>query len=168
MSTENFMMDTEWLRGRMRKFVGKRGEADLSTNALLSDLARNSEQILVHRANELLEGKNEHFAETHAEKLIERATKIAREKIHSAELAKCEAEAELTRYRDQVKSEIDIKIRKIEEQMERAASQLAAARCRAIAAEERANKAEATVRRLEDELQAQMKRARARLVRAAA
>jgi len=152
----------------MRKLIGKRGGADLSTNALLSDVARNSEQILVHRVNELLEGKNKHFAESHAEKLVERAIKIAREKVQSAELAKCAAEAELERYRDQVKSEIDIKIRKIEEQIEHAASQLAAAGWRAIAAEERANKAEATVRRLEEELQAQMMKARPRLVRTAA
>jgi len=68
--------------------------------------------------------------------------------VRSAELAKCAAEAELTRYRDEVKSQIDIKICAIEEQMERAASQLAAAEQRATAAEKRA-------RRLEKEMELQ-------------
>jgi len=170
MSTENFMqkIGSGWLRAGMQKFIGKSGGANSSTNALQSDVARNSEQILVHRVNELLEGKNKHFAKSAAEKLIEQAIKIAREKIQLAELAKCAAEAELTRYRDQVKSEIDIKLLEIEVRMQAVTSQLAAAGWRAIAAEERANKAEATVRRLEDELQAQTMRARPRLVRTAA
>jgi hypothetical protein len=49
-----------------------------------------------------------------------------------------------------------------------AASQLASAEQRARVAEERAIKAETSVRRLEDELQTQMMRARPRLVRIAA
>jgi hypothetical protein len=184
MATGNFMqkMGSGWLRASMQKFTGKNDGADLSTNALLSDVAKNSEQILLHRVNELLEGKNKHFAESDAEKLIEQAMKIAREKIQSAEFAKCAveaekcavetqkcaAEAELTRYRNQVKSEIDIKLLEIEVRMQAMTSQLAAAAWRAIAAGERANKAEATVRHLEDELQSQMMRAGPRLVRSAA
>jgi hypothetical protein len=162
------MIDKEWLRDCVRTFIGKRSEADLSTNALLSDLKKNSEKILALRVNELLAGKNKHFAESHADCLVEQATKIARQEVESAELAKCAAEAELKRYRDQVKAQIDTKIHQIEEQMERTASQLAAAEWRATAAEERANKGEATVRRLEDDLQTQMIRSRARLVRPAA
>jgi hypothetical protein len=173
MSTEDFMqkIDTEWLRDHMRKFIGKSSEADLSANALQSDLAKNSEQILALRVNELLDGKNKHFAETQAECIVEQAIeylKIAREKVDSAELARCAAEAELGRYRDQVKSQIGIKIRAIQEQMDLAASQLASAEQRARVAEERAIKAETSVRRLEDELQTQMMRARPRLVRIAA
>jgi hypothetical protein len=147
MLTENFMqqIDAKWLRDLMRNFIGKSSGADLSTNALLLDLAKNSEQILALRVNELLEGKNKHFAESHAKCLVEQAIeylKIAHEKVQSAELAKCAVEAELKRYRDQVMSQINIKIREIEEQMERATSQLAAAEQRATAAEERAIKAE--------------------------
>jgi hypothetical protein len=162
------MINMECLRDRLRKLVGKSSAADLSTNALLSDLAKASDQILAHRINELLGGKNKHFAESQAEKLVEQAIKVAGEKIESAELAKCAAEAELTRYRDEVKSRIDTKILEIELQIQQAASKLTAAESRAIAAEERANKAEAKVRRLEDELQAQITRTRARLVRNAA
>ena len=94
--------------------------------------------------------------------------KIADEKVQSAELARLTAEAELTRYRDQVKSELDIKIGEIEEKLEQAASQLAAAWRSATAAEERASKAEATNKRLEDELQAQMMRASTQMFPAAA
>jgi hypothetical protein len=153
MSTENFMIDTKWLRNCMRIFVGKSGGADLSTNALLSDLAKNSEQILTLRVNELFEGKNKHFAESHAECLVEQAiehVKVAREKVESTKLAKCAVEAELER------------------QIQQAACRMAAAERRATAAEERANKAEISVRRLEDELQRQTMRARPRLVRTAA
>jgi len=159
------MIAAEWLRA---KLAGKTGGTDPSTNTLLSDVARNSEQILVHRVNELLEGKNKHFAESDAEKLIERAIKIAREKIQSAELAKCAAEAELTRYRERVKSEIKIRLLEVEVRLQAGTSQLAAAGRRATAAEERANKAEATVRRLEHELQTLRMRTSARLVRTAA
>jgi len=162
---------TEWLQNRIRKFIRKGREADLSANALQLDLAKNSEQIIRLRVNEILEGKNGYFAESQAECLVEQAIenlKIAHEKVESAELAKCAAEAELERYRDQVKSQIESKIRQIEEQMECTASQLAAAEQRSTVAEERANKAEASVRRLQAELRTEMMRARPRLVRTAA
>jgi outer membrane murein-binding lipoprotein Lpp len=136
-------IDTEWLRDHMRNFIA-------------------------NGAGPNLPGTEHQF---HGEAIAEQAIeflKIADEKVRSAELAKCAAEAELKRYRDQVKDQIDTKIHQIEEQMERTASQLAAAEQRATAAEERANEAEATVRRLEDDLQAQMIRTRARLVRPAA
>lgn len=126
------MIGTKWLRAKLG------GEADPSTNPLRSDLARNSEQILAHRVNELLKGKNKHFARSHAEKFVEQAIRIAREKIQSAELAKRAAEAELTRHR-----------------------------WKATAAEQRANEAEATARRLDDELRA-LRMRRARLMRTAA
>jgi hypothetical protein len=157
----------DWLRDGLRKFIGKNNKANLSTNGLLLDLAKNSEQILALRVNELFDGKNVHFAESQAKCVVEQAieySKIAQEKVESAEIAKCAAEAELERYRDQVKSEIDIKIREIEKQMKQAALRLAAAEQWATAAEERANKAETEVRRLEDELQA----LRPRIVRTAA
>lgn len=158
------MIDMEWLRGRVRKFIGKSNEADFSTNTLLSDLAKNGEQILGIRINEVLRGKNKHFAEFHTEKLVEQAIKNTREKVRSAELAKCAAEAEITRYRDQ-KRQIDVQIREIEEKIER---QLAAAEWRATACEERANRAEEAVRRLEGELHNRTMRTRARVVRTAA
>jgi len=47
----------EWLRDRIRKFIGKRDGFDSSTNALMLDLARNSEQILAHRLNDIFDGK---------------------------------------------------------------------------------------------------------------
>jgi hypothetical protein len=147
---EKFMIGRGWLRDRMRKSIGKSAGANSSTSALMSDLARNSEQILVHRANEILKGKNEQFAASHAGKIVAQAIRIAREKIHSAEMAKCAAETEFNRYRDQAKRG------------------LAAAEWRANAAEERANKAETSVRRLEDELQTLRTRTRARLVLTAA
>jgi hypothetical protein len=173
MSTGNFMqeIDTGWLRGHMRNFIGK-SSGEVSKNPLLLEVAKNrNEESLALRVNEVLEGKNKHFAESHAEKLVEQAIeylKIADEKVQSAELARLTAEAELTRYRDQVKSELDIKIGEIEEKLEQAASQLAAAWRSATAAEERASKAEATNTRLEDELQAQMMRTSAQLFPAAA
>ena len=144
-------IDMEWLRERIRKFIGKGRGADLSTNALLFDIARNSEQILTHRMNDIFTGKNKHFADSSESGLVEEAIerlKIADEKVRSAESAKCLAEAELKRYRDEVKSQIDIKLCSIEEQIESAASQLAAAEQRATAAEERA-------RRLEKEMEFQ-------------
>jgi hypothetical protein len=141
-------IDMEWLRDRMRKFIGKSGGADLSTNALLSDLARNSEQILWLRVNDLVGRKNNHFAEAPAEGLAEQTIKIACEKTQSAELAKCATEAELER----VKGQIGTIIRQHAEQMEQAAFQLAATEQRATAAVERANKAEASLTRLQAEI----------------
>ena len=138
------MIGSEWLRA---KFTGNSGEADPSTNALLSDLAKNTEQVLAVRVNELLVGKSKDFPEAH-ESLVDHAIKTAREKVEVAELAKCAAEAEL----EQVKSGFKIKIRQIEEQMERAAFRLAAAEQRATAAEERANKAEASLKRLQAQI----------------
>jgi hypothetical protein len=147
---EKVMIGRGWLRDRMRKSIGKSAGANSFTNALLSDLAKNSEQILVHRVNEILKGKNKHFAASDAEKIVAQAIRIAREKIRSAEMAKCAGETELNRYRDQAKR------------------RLAAAEWRANAAEERANKAETSVRRLENELQTLRMRTRARLVLTAA
>lgn len=139
------MIDTEWLRA---KFVRKSDEANFSSNALLSDLAKNSEQILWLRVNDLVGRKDKHFAEAHNENLAEQTVKIACEKTQAAELAKCAAETELER----VKGQIGTKIRQLEQQMERAAFQLSAAEQRATAAEERANKAEASLRRLQAEI----------------
>jgi hypothetical protein len=147
---EKFMIGRGWLRDRMRKCIGKSAGANSFTNALLSDLAKHSEQILVDRVNEILKGKNEHFAASHAGKIVAQAIRIAREKIYSAEMAKCAAETELNQYRDQAKRRV------------------AAAEWRASAAEERANKAEISVKRLDDELQTLRMRTRARLVLTAA
>lgn len=158
---------TNWLRDGLQKFTGKSGKANPPTNGLLLDLAKNSEQILAFRVNELFDGKNIHFAESHAKCIVEQAIKtlkIAQERVESAEMAKCAAEAELERYRHQVKGDIDIKIREVEKHMKRAAHRLAAAEQRAIAAEQRADKAETEVRRLEDKLNAM----KPRLVRTAA
>ena len=135
------MIVTEWLRA---KFIGKSDEADLSSNALLCDLARNSEQILWLRVNDLVGRKNNHFAEAHAKDLAEQTIKIACEKTQSAELAKCAAEAELERVKGQIGS--------IMRQLEQAAFQLAATEQRATAAVERANKAEASLTRLQAEI----------------
>jgi len=139
------MIVTEWLRAI---FNGKSDESDSSSNALLSDLARNSEQILWLRVNDLVGRKNNHFAEAHAENLAEQTIKIACEKTQSAKLAKCAAEAELER----VKGQIGTITRQLAEQMEQAAFQLAATEQRAIAAVERANRAEASLTRLQAEI----------------
>jgi hypothetical protein len=147
------MIVTEWLRA---KFIGKSDEADSSSNGLLSDLARNSEQILWLRVNDLVGRKNNHFAESHSGNLVEQTIKIACEKkIQSAELAKCAAEAESER----IKGQIGTIIRQLAEQKEQAAFKLAATEQRAIAAEqrataavERANKAEASLTRLQAEI----------------
>jgi hypothetical protein len=141
----DLMIVTEWLRA---KFIGKSDEADSSSNALLSDLARNSEQILWLRVNDLVARKNNHFADVHAQDLAERTIKIACEKTESAELAKCAAEAELER----VKGQIGTLIRELAEQMEQAAFQLAATEQRATVAVERANRAEASLTRLQAEI----------------
>ncbi len=159
MSGGDLMIVTEWLRS---KFIGKRDEADSSSNALLSDLIKNSEQILWLRVNDLVGRKNNNFAEVHSEELAEQTIRIACEKTQSAELAKCAAEAELER----VKGQIGTIVRQHAEQMEQAAFQLAATEQRAIAAEqratvaeqrataavERANKAEASLTRLQAEI----------------
>lgn len=138
------MIGAEWLRA---KFNGNSSGAEPSTNALLSEIAKNSEQVLALRVNDLLEGKNDHFVEAHRS-LVEQALNAAREKVQSAELAKCAAEAEL----DRVKSEVEIKVRQFEEQMKRTTFQLAAAEQRATAADQRANNAEASFRRLQAEI----------------
>jgi hypothetical protein len=146
------MMAAEWLRA---KFIGKSDEANSSSNALLLELAKNSEQILWLRVNELVGGKNNHFAEAHAEDLAAQTIKIACEKTQSAELAKCAAEAELER----VKGQVATLLGQLTEQMEQAAFQLAATEQRAIAAEqnaavavERANNAEASLARLQADI----------------
>jgi hypothetical protein len=136
---------TAWLRA---KFICKNDEADSSSNALLSDLAKNSEQILWLRVNELVKGKTNYFTDAHAEDLAQKTIKIACEKTQSAESAKCAAEAELER----VKSQIGTIIRQVAERMERAAFQLAATEQRAIAAEQRAIEAEASLKRLQAEV----------------
>jgi hypothetical protein len=137
-------IDTEQLRDHMRNFIANGAGGDLSGTE----------------------------RQTHGETLVEQAIeylKIADEKVRSAEFAKCTAEGELKRYRDQTRSEIDAKILEIEVRIQQAASQLAAAEQRATAAEERANKAEAALGSLEDELPTtQPMRTRARLVRIAA
>ena len=140
----DLMIVTEWLRA---KFLGKSDEDD-SSDALLSDLAKNSEQILWLRVNDLVKGKSDHLAEAHADTLAQQTIKIACEKTQSAELAKCAAEAELER----VKGQIDVIVRQLAERMEQAAFQLAATEQRAIAAEERANEAEASLKRLQAEI----------------
>jgi hypothetical protein len=139
------MIVTEWLRA---KFVGKSDEADSCSNALLLDLAKNSEQILWLRVNDLVKRKNNLFAEAHAEDLAQQTIKIACEKTQSAELAKSGAEAELER----VKGQMGTTIRQLAERLEQASLQLAATAQRAIAAEERANKAEASLKRLQAEI----------------
>lgn len=144
-------IDMEWLRDRVRKFIGNGRGADLPTNTLLLDIARNNEQILTYRMNDIFTGKNKHVTGSSEARLVEEAVerlKIADEKVRSAELAKWEAEAELKRYRDEVKSQIDTKICAIEEQMRKAVFRLAAAEQRATAAEGRA-------RRLEKEMEFQ-------------
>jgi hypothetical protein len=72
------------------------------------------------------------------------------------ELARCKAEEELRRYHYEMENRIDVMVRGVKEEMERAASrlnaaeaQLIAAERRAALAEDRANKAESSVRRLE-------------------
>ena len=149
---EDRMIVTEWLRA---KFISKSDEAVSSSNGLLSDLAKNSEQILWLRVNDLVGRKNNHFHEAHAEDLAGQTIKIACEKTQSAELAKCAAEAELAR----VKGQIETIICQHAEQMEQAAFQLAVTEKRVIAAEqrataavERANKAEASLTRLQAEI----------------
>jgi len=139
------MMAAEWLRA---KFIGKSDEANSSSNALLLELAKNSEQILWLRVNDLIKRKNNYSTEAHGDDLARQAIKIACEKTQSAELAKCAAEAELER----VKGQISIIVRQLAERMEQAAFQLAATEQRAIAAEERANEAEASLKRLQAEI----------------
>jgi len=107
----------------------------------------------------------------YSEMLVERAIeflKIGHEKIQSAELAKCASEAEFKRYRKEITSRIDIKLRRVEAQMKLYASDLAAAEQRALAAEKRADKAEAALRRLENEIRTERMRTGARLELAAA
>src|SRR5262249_3331884 len=144
------MIVMEWLRA---KFIGKSDEADSSSDALLSDLAKNSEQILWLRVNDLVKGKNNHLSETHAEMLAQQTIKRACERTQSAELAKCAAEAALER----VKGQISTIIRQLAERMEQAAFQLAATEQRAITAENRANEAEASLKRLQAEILANTK-----------
>src|SRR5262245_52012413 len=144
------MIVTEWLR---EKFMGESDEASSSSNALLSDIAKNSEQIIWLRVNDLIRGKN--FAEAHIEDLAQQTIKIACEKTQSAELAKCAAEAELER----TKGQIGAMMHRLADRMEQEAHKLAAAEQRAITAEQRAiaavkraNEAEATLARLRAEI----------------
>jgi hypothetical protein len=103
--------------------------------------------------------------QSRAESLVEQAgeyLKIAHERVQSAELARCAAEDELTRYHDQIENRIDTMVRDLREQTEQVASRLAVAEAqlaiaerRAALAEDRANKAEATIRRLEGAIRTQ-------------
>ena len=124
-------------------------------------------QKLISGRAELPGTENQSDSQTLVEQAIE-YLKVAHEKVQTAELAKCAAEAELARFRNEVKSDINIKLLELEVRMQAVIPQLAAAGQRATAAEERANKAEATVKRLEDELQARKTKAGATLLRAAA
>jgi len=139
------MIVTEWLRA---KFIGKSDEANSSSNALLSDLAKNSEQILWLRVNDLVKRNSNLFAEAHAEDLARQTIKIACEKTQSAELAKCAAEAELER----VKGQVCAIVRQLTERMEQTDQRAIAAEQRAIAAVERANEAEESLKRLQAEV----------------
>ena len=178
---------TEWLRDHMRNITATTEAANSATNALTFRLPSNSrryrsEQIFApaHKDNEFLERRDKYFAEwqSRAERLVEQATeylKIAHDKVQSAELAKCAAEAELKRNHDQVEKQIDVIMREMEEQKERLASRLAAAEAQvaaaerqATAAEERANKAETSVRWLESALRAQALNKKLNLVLSAA
>ena len=124
-------------------------------------------QKLISGRAELPGTENQSDSQTLVEQAIE-YLKVAHEKVQTAELAKCAAEVELARFRNEVKSNINIKLLELEVRMQAVIPQLAAAGQRATAAEERANKAEATVRRLEDELQARKTKTGATLLRAAA
>src|SRR5262245_24651380 len=155
------MIVTEWLR---EKFIGASNEAN--SNALLLDIAKNSEQILWLRVNDLIRGKNNRIAEAHAEDLAHQTIKIACEKTQSAEVAKCAAEAELER----VKGQIGAMMRQLADRMEQATHKLAIAEQRAIAAEQsaiaavkRADEAEARLTRLQAGIlaKAMMKKLRA-------
>jgi hypothetical protein len=133
--------------------MGVSDEASSSSNALLSDIAKNSEQILWLRVNDLIKGKN--FAETHVEDLAQQTIKIACEKTQTAELAKCAAEAELER----AKGQIGAMMHHLADRMEQEAHKVATAEQRAITAEQRAiaalkraNEAEATLARLRAEI----------------
>jgi hypothetical protein len=139
------MIVTGWLRA---KFIGKSDEGNSSSNALLSDLAKNSEQILWLRVNDLVKRNSDLFAEAHGEDLARQTIKIACEKTQSAELAKCAAEAELER----VKGQVCAIVRQLTERMEQTDQRAIAAEQRAIAAVERANEAEESLKRLQAEI----------------
>jgi hypothetical protein len=70
---EDFMIGAEWLR---TKLAIKNDEAEPSTNALLSDSAKNTEYALALRVSELLEGKNRNSTEARGS-LVEQALKAA-------------------------------------------------------------------------------------------
>lgn len=135
--------DAQEFRGRKQKFIGDRDGSELS----VADRQSYSE-TLVKQAIEFL--------------------KIGHEKIQSAELAKCASEAEFQLYREEITGQIDIKLRKVEAQIKRFASEVAAAQQRAIEAERRADIAEAALRRLDDGIRTERTRTGFRLERAAA
>jgi hypothetical protein len=128
------------------------------------------DKIVSERLGDSIGGEAQAGSETVVEqaikylKIAHENLKIAHEKVLAASSAKYAAEAELTRYRDEVKRDINIKLLEL---MKAVMSQLAAARQEEKAAEQRANKTEVMVRRLEDELQTLRTRTRPRLVRTA-
>jgi len=119
-------IDAKELSGRRREFIGESDVTNLSVAEHQSYL-----ETLVERAIEYL--------------------RIGHEKVQSAELAKCASEAQLKRYRDEIKGEVDRKLRIVEARMRREAAELVAAKQRAKAAEKRADKAEEALKRLENE-----------------
>jgi hypothetical protein len=128
------------------------------------------DKIVSERLGDSIGGEAQAGSETVVEqaikylKIAHEILKIAHEKVLAASSAKYATEAELTRYRDEVKRDINIKLLEL---MKAVMSQLAAARQEEKAAEQRANKTEVMVRRLEDELQTLRTRTRPRLVRTA-
>jgi hypothetical protein len=128
------------------------------------------DKIVSERLGDSIGGEAQAGSETVVEqaikylKIAHENLKIAHEKVLAASSAKYAAEAELTRYRDEVKRDINIKLLEL---MKAVMSQLAAVGQGEKAAEQRANKAEAMVRRLEDELQTLRTRTKSRLVRTA-
>ena len=148
------MSDTNWLREHMRDHIANHRAPDSAENVLSFRHPPNSAVNpgvaaldVVYQAAELIRDVDNYAAErqTRAETLAKQAIeklKDAHDCVRTAESRALAAEAKIKEFSDRVEMEFSVRVREIEEGMERAASRMAATEAQLSAAEQRARNAE--------------------------
>jgi hypothetical protein len=148
------MSNTNWLREHMRDHLANHRAPDSAENVLSFRYPPNSVSNpgaaaleVVYQAAELIRDVDNYAAErqTRAETLAKQAIeklKNAHECVRNAESRTLAAEAKIKEFSDRVEKEFSVRVREIEEGMERAASRMAATEAQLSNAEQRARNAE--------------------------
>ena len=178
--------NTDWLQEHMRDHIANQSAPNSAENVLSFRHPPNSANNpgmaaldVVYQAAELIRDVDNYAAErqARAETLAKQAIeklKTAHDCVRTAESRTLAAEAKIKDFSDRVEKEFNVKVREIEEGMERAASrmavaeaQLSAAEQRARNAEERADEAEKALKHIEETIRTRNLREKTRQCRQA-